>query len=65
MVRPTSRIAALAPRVPKVMIWATRSSPYFCVTYWITSSRRESAKSMSISGIVTRSGFRKRSNGSR
>ena len=28
--RPMSRMAARAPSVPKVMIWATRSWPYFC-----------------------------------
>jgi hypothetical protein len=32
MARPVSRIAAFAPSVPKVMIWATRSSPYLSVT---------------------------------
>ena len=63
MARPTSRMAAFAPSVPKVMICATRSSPYLRVTYSMTSSRRESWKSMSMSGIVTRSGLRKRSNG--
>ncbi len=51
------------PSVPKVMIWATRSAPYLWVTYSMTSSRRLSWKSMSMSGRVTRSGFRKRSNG--
>ena len=30
--RPTSRMAARASMVPKVMIWATWSVPYFCVT---------------------------------
>ena len=30
--RPTSRIAAFAPIVPKVMMWATRSRPYFSAT---------------------------------
>ena len=30
--RPTSRMTPLACSVPKVMIWATRSSPYFCRT---------------------------------
>ena len=37
--RPTSLMAALAPKVPKVMICATCSRPYFSVTYWITSPR--------------------------
>ena len=32
------------------------------MTYWITSPRRFMQKSMSISGMLTRSGFRKRSN---
>ncbi len=32
MARPTSLIAALAAMVPKVMIWATLSRPYFWVT---------------------------------
>ena len=43
------------------MIWATFSRPYFRVTYSMTSPRRRSQKSMSISGSDTRSGFRKRS----
>ena len=30
--RPTSRMAALAFMVPKVVIWATRSTPYFSAT---------------------------------
>src|SRR6185369_9996998 len=45
------------------MIWATWSWPYLRATYAMTSSRRSSWKSTSMSGIVTRSGFRKRSNG--
>ena len=32
-------MAARAPSVPKVMICATCSRPYFSVTYWITSPR--------------------------
>ncbi len=60
--RPTSLIAALAAIVPNVMICATFSRPYFSVTYRITSPRRFMQKSTSISGMVTRSGFRKRSN---
>ncbi len=59
--RPTSRTTPFAPMVPKVMIWVTLASPYFCFTYSITSPRRRSSKSMSMSGMVTRSGFRKRS----
>ncbi len=46
---------------PKVAIWATRSAPYFSVTYWMTSPRRWSSKSMSKSGIEGRSGLRNRS----
>ena len=63
--RPTSRIAARAPIVPNVMICATRSAPYLSTTYLMTSSRRLSMKSTSMSGIVYRSRFRNRSNGSR
>ena len=61
--RPTSRIACRASIVPNVTIWATLSLPYFLVTYSITSSRRSSAKSKSISGGVGRSGFMNLSNG--
>src|SRR6187401_3437121 len=43
MARPTSLIAALAAMVPKVMICATFSRPYFCVTYSISSPRRRAA----------------------
>src|SRR5438445_6520293 len=46
------------------MMWATRSRPYFSATYRMTSSRRSSAKSMSMSGMEIRSGFRNRSNSS-
>ena len=35
--RPTSRMAARAPSVPKVMIWATLSVPYFLAQYSIIS----------------------------
>ena len=42
---------------------ATLFSPYFFCTYRITSSRLSSGKSVSISGIVFLSGFKKRSNG--
>ena len=61
MARPTSRTTALAFIVPKVMICETFSRPYFRVTYSITSPRRRSQKSTSISGSDTRSGLRKRS----
>ena len=60
--RPTSRTAARAAIVPKVAIWLTASRPYFSFTYSITRSRLPWQKSMSKSGIDTRSGFRKRSN---
>ena len=46
------------------MICATRSAPYSRRTYSITSSRRSWQKSMSKSGMDTRSGFRNRSNSS-
>ena len=59
--RPTSRTTARAFIVPKVMICATFSRPYLRVTYSMTSPRRRSQKSMSMSGSDTRSGFRKRS----
>ncbi len=59
--RPASRTAARAAIVPNVTICATRSAPYFSVTYLMTSSRRSTQKSVSISGIEMRSGFRKRS----
>ncbi len=59
--RPTSLMTAFAFIVPKVMICATFSRPYFWVTYSMTSPRRRSQKSMSMSGSEMRSGFRKRS----
>ena len=59
--RPASFSACFALIVPYVTICATRSSPYFSVTYWMTSPRRRSSKSTSKSGIETRSGLRKRS----
>ena len=59
--RPTSRTTAFAFIVPKVMIWATFSRPYLRVTYSMTSPRRLSQKSMSMSGGLMRSSFRKRS----
>jgi len=59
--RPTSRTTAFAFIVPNVMICATFSRPYFSVTYAMTSPRRRSQKSTSISGSVTRSGLRNRS----
>ncbi len=52
----------MAARVPNVPIWATLVSPYFRLTYWITSSRRSWQKSMSMSGASDRFGSRNRSN---
>ena len=51
---PDSRARA---SVPKVMIWATLSSPYFRAAYSIISARRSSRKSRSISGIDIRPGL--------
>ena len=59
--RPTSRTTAFAFMVPNVMICATLSRPYFFVTYSMTSPRRASQKSMSMSGGLMRSSLRKRS----
>ena len=59
--RAASRVAARGNILPKVMICATDSRPYFSTTYCITRSRPRTEKSMSISGIDTRSGLRKRS----
>ena len=59
--RPTSLMTAFAFIVPNVMICATFSRPYLRVTYSMTSPRRRSQKSMSMSGSDTRSGFRNRS----
>ncbi len=60
--RPTSRIIAFDDMVPKVTIWLTASAPYFSRTYSITRPRLLWQKSISKSGIDTRSGFKKRSN---
>ena len=54
-------MAFFALIVPYVPIMATLSAPYFSVTYRITSTRRRSSKSMSTSGMETRSGLRNRS----
>ena len=43
------------------MICATRSSPYFSAAYRIISPLYRSSKSMSMSGIDIRPGFRNRS----
>ena len=62
---PSTRAASRIPCFPlivwNVMICATWSAPYFAATYRITSSRRRSSKSMSMSGIWIRPGFRNRS----
>ena len=55
-------VDALACCVMLVRICDTLSLPYLFVTYWIATGRISSEKSISISGIVTLSGFRKRSN---
>ena len=54
-------MAARASIVPKVMIWATWSEPYLRVTYEITSSRRLSSKSTSMSGGSLREALMKHS----
>ncbi len=59
---PTSLIACLGKSDPKVIIFALLSSPYFFLTYSITSSLLASDKSTSMSGIVTLSGFKNLSN---
>ena len=50
-----SRTTIFAPKVPKVIIFATRSLPYFSRTYSTTWSRRRMQKSISKSGGETRS----------
>ncbi|EJX03517.1 hypothetical protein EVA_08380 [gut metagenome] len=45
-----------------MMMCATLSAPYFCVTQFNTRPRPSSSKSTSISGSEIRSGFKKRSN---
>ena len=60
--RPTSRTTAFAFIVPKVMICATFSRPYFRVTYSMTSPRRALAEvDVDVGQRLMRSGFRKRS----
>ena len=56
--RATSRTASFGFSCENVTICATFSRPYFLVTYSITSARRAWQKSMSMSGIEIRSGFR-------
>ena len=55
-------LSALDAKVPKVMICATESRPYFLFTYSITSSLLIWQKSISKSGIDMRSGFKNLSN---
>ena len=62
--RPTSRITALDDIAPKVTIWLTACLPYFSRTYSITRPRLAWQKSISKSGMDTRSGFKNRSNSS-
>ena len=59
--RATSRTASFGLSCEKVTICATFSRPYLRVTYSMTSPRRAWQKSMSMSGIEIRSGFRNRS----
>ena len=59
--RAVSRTEDFAAMVPYVMICATWFAPYFLITQSITLLRPSSSKSISISGIDTRSGFKKRS----
>ena len=62
MARATSLMTLRALRFWNVAIWPTLSLPYFSATYAMTSSRRDMQKSTSKSGMLTRSGFKKRSN---
>ena len=59
--RATSRTASLGFSCENVTICDTFSRPYLAVTYSMTSPRRAWQKSMSMSGIEMRSGFRNRS----
>ena len=59
--RATSRTASFGFNCEKVTICDTFSRPYLAVTYSMTSPRRAWQKSMSMSGIEMRSGFRNRS----
>lgn len=54
-------MAAFALMVPNVAMNETLSAPHFSVVYLMTSARRSSGKSMSMSGMDARSGFRNRS----
>ena len=53
-----SLIEDLAAILPYVIIWATWLAPYFSITYSITLPLPSSSKSISISGILTLSGFK-------
>ena len=57
----TALMTPLAAMVPKVTIWVTESAPYFCETYSMARYLSAYSKSTSISGMDTRSGFKKRS----
>ncbi len=57
----TSLIADFAAIEPNVIILATRFSPYLSITHFKTFSLPSSSKSISISGMETRSGLRNRS----
>ncbi len=61
LTRARSRTTIFAPNVPKVIMLATRSLPYFSRTYSTTSSRRRIQKSTSKSGGDTRSRLSMRS----
>ena len=64
MARAMSRTPERALIWCMVTICPTFDLPYFSVTYLMTSPRRFMQKSMSKSGMLTRSGLRKRSNSS-
>ena len=61
MQRATSFTTLLLLSSANVAICPTLVSPYFFCTYAMTSSRLSMQKSMSKSGMLTRSGLRKRS----
>ena len=62
MHRATSLTTLLLLSSANVAIWPTLSCPYLFWTYAMTSSRRSMQKSTSKSGMLMRSGLRKRSN---
>ena len=61
---PASRMAALAPSVPMAITFATLSAPYFSTVYSRTFCLPTGVKSISISGMEDRSGFKNRSKSS-